>query len=100
MKLAAETAVRLQPQSSARASGRRSLARRAEYSGSSRKTMALIVSDTVKAVADPMMIASRTAIGRMWRHLGTDRDWVGASGAQFTPFRHCHPGRKNVRLGA
>src|SRR3984957_571458 len=65
MKLAAETAARLQDHSNALSNGRRSVARRAEYSGSSRNTIPLIVRDTVKATAEPMMIPSRTAIGRM-----------------------------------
>jgi hypothetical protein len=43
----------------------RSLASRAEYSGSSRKTMALMVSEAVKARAEPMMMPTRTAMGRM-----------------------------------
>ena len=66
IKLATPTAARLQDhrqafqqRQGARAPGG------PQYSGSSKNTIALIVSETVKATAEPMMIPIKTAIGRM-----------------------------------
>jgi hypothetical protein len=45
-------------------SGKRPLGSRADYSGSSKNTIALIVREAVKATAEPLMMPTRSAMGR------------------------------------